>query len=250
MIPCNFSRKRSNSLTVSTSPSFLKVPSLLRIVEVGNKPEDPCVLLFYKNPESIPENYFANRDPDNENYHIKYFAKPYSEITSIAHSLRAKHGYLFCGFSDMSIQEICKQTSLDENAAADAKAREATEPILWNESEARLDEFHKQLNEHGLKLTRGGRFLHIMSPVSKGQAVNWLLEQYREHLPDITWVSMALGDSENDIEMLQQVDYPVLVKNPYAVQPELSDMDKLVRTRLPGPHGWNEAVLSLISKLK
>ncbi len=199
---------------------------------------------------SIPENYFANRDPDNENYDIKYFAKSYSEITSIAHSLRAKHGYLFCGFSDMSIQEICKQTSLDENAAADAKAREATEPILWNESEARLDEFHKQLNEHGLKLTRGGRFFHIMSPVNKGQAVNWLLERYREHLPDITWVSMALGDSENDIEMLQQVDYPVLVKNPYAVQPELSDMDKLVRTRLPGPHGWNEAVLSLISKLK
>ena len=31
----------------------------LRIVEVGNKPEDPCVLLFYKNPESIPEKYFT-----------------------------------------------------------------------------------------------------------------------------------------------------------------------------------------------
>ena len=197
----------------------------------------------------IPVGYFENQIRDQEKYEFKYFAKPYSEITTIAHSLRAEHGYLFCGFSDMSVQEICKQTSLTEDAAVAAKAREATEPILWKENETRLEEFRAQLKELGLILTRGGRFFHIMSPVSKGQAVNWLLNHYRENEPDTEWVSVALGDSENDIDMLKQVDHPVLVNNPYTSQPELAGLNNLIRTRLPGPHGWNEAVLSLISRL-
>ena len=31
----------------------------IRITEIGDKPEDPCVHLFYKKPELIPEKYFT-----------------------------------------------------------------------------------------------------------------------------------------------------------------------------------------------
>jgi hypothetical protein len=31
----------------------------IRITEIGNRPEDPCVHLFYKKPEWIPEKYFT-----------------------------------------------------------------------------------------------------------------------------------------------------------------------------------------------
>jgi mannosyl-3-phosphoglycerate phosphatase len=198
----------------------------------------------------IPAGYFENEKNTTEKPEIHNFAKPYEEITGIAHALRAQHGYLFRGFSDIDVDELCKLTSLDEDSANAAKAREATEPILWNEGETRLEEFRTQLEKHGLTLTRGGRFFHIMSPVSKGQAVTWLLQRFREAEPESQWVSVALGDNENDIQMLELVDYPVLVKNPYTDQPKLKEMSNLIRTRLVGPEGWNDAVLSIIHGLE
>ena len=198
----------------------------------------------------IPPGYFADQASSEENEPVIHtFAKPYAEITKIAHALRAQHGYLFRGFSDMSAEDVCKITSLDPKGAVAAQARAATEPIQWNENEERLNQFREQLAEHELVLTRGGRFHHIMSPVSKGQAVTWLLRQFRESEPDVTWVSAALGDSDNDVEMLEQVDYPVLIKNPYSDQPALTGMTNLVRPRHPGPDGWNEAVLGIIKRL-
>lgn len=198
---------------------------------------------------AVPAGYFDKNPETNEEYEIQRFAKPYDEIVNIIHSLRDQYGYRFRGFRDMSVQEICDITSLDQEAAIAAKAREATEPIVWNDTQARLDEFRIRLEHQELTLIRGGRFQHIMSPVNKGRAVSWLLGQYREHNPGIEWISIGLGDSDNDIEMLRQMDYPVLVKNPHIRQPDLSGLDNLIRSRLPGPQGWNESVLSLISKL-
>ena len=198
----------------------------------------------------IPSGYFADQAASNEKEPVIHtFAKPYAQITKIAHALRAKHGYLFRGFSDMSAEDVCKITSLDIDGALAAKARAATEPILWNENEERLDQFREQLAEYELVLTRGGRFHHIMSPVNKGQAVAWLLHRFHEYEPNVTWVSAALGDSENDVEMLKQVDYPVLIKNPYSVQPSLTGMSNLAQPRHPGPEGWNEAVLGILKRL-
>jgi hypothetical protein len=43
----------------------------VRITLVGDKPEDPCVHLFYKKPELIPEEYFTRigmkKDPSKFN---------------------------------------------------------------------------------------------------------------------------------------------------------------------------------------
>ena len=198
---------------------------------------------------AVPAGYFDKNPETNEEYEIQRFAKPYKEIVNVIHSLRDRYGYRFRGFSDMSVQEIRDITSLNQERAIAAKAREATEPIIWNDAQTRLDEFRVRLEQQDLTLTRGGRFHHVMSPVNKGRAVGWLLGQYREHDPDVEWISIGLGDSDNDIEMLQQVDYPVLVNNPHIRQPDLSELDNLTRSRLPGPQGWNESVLRLITKL-
>jgi mannosyl-3-phosphoglycerate phosphatase len=237
--------KRGYPLIFASSKTFAEISKLRD--QTGNT--HPAII---ENGGAIviPPRYFADQSGENEIKPVIHtFAKPYAEIIKIAHALRAQNGYLFRGFGDMSVDDVCEITSLDRDGAIAAKARAATEPILWNENEERLDQFREQLAEYGLVLTHGGRFHHIMSPVDKGQAVAWLLHRFHENEPDVSWVSAALGDSENDVEMLEQVDYPVLIKNPYSDQPSLTGMSNLARPRRPGPEGWNEAVLGIIKRL-
>ena len=106
-----------------------------------------------------------------------------------------------------------------------------------------------ELGKYKLSLTRGGRFYHVMSPVDKGRAIQWLIKCYQEREPETEWVSMGLGDSHNDIRMLETVDYPVLVKNPATQQPDVSHIKNIHMTSLVGPAGWNQAVLDVITKL-
>jgi len=197
---------------------------------------------------AIPVGYFEQGQASEHEYTLEYFAKPYEDIVAALHALR-EQGYRFHGFSDMTVDELCKLTGLSEPAARAAKDRRATEPLLWQEDESRLDLFRADLEAVGFTLTRGGRFFHVMSPVNKGLAVQWLLRRYRENQPSINWRSAGLGDSKNDIEMLRQVDYPVLISNPNTEPPDVADLPNLVTTELSGPRGWNTAVLSIIENL-
>jgi len=60
---------------------------------------------------------------------------------------------------------------------------------------------------------------------------------------------VALGDSENDLAMLEAADYAVLVKSPTRDFPKLVHKN-LRRTEALGPAGWNEAVLGILEELK
>lgn len=93
----------------------------------------------------------------------------------------------------------------------------------------------------GLKITAGGRFIHLTGNNDKGRAVRVLKKLYRLYLGKI--VTIALGDSENDWPMLRAVDLPVLVARPDGFNLKLPETGaKLLRTSRPGPEGWAEAV--------
>lgn len=179
-------------------------------------------------------------------YRLHYFAQPYSNIIKLLTELRENECYRFSGFNDMTIAEVMQSTGLSEDAAMAAMKREATEPLLWNDTEERLEEFTSRLEQNGLSVTRGGRFYHVMSPVDKAQALNWLLECYKVREPHTEWLTMALGDSANDISMLETVDIPVLISNPKSVQPDVSHIKDIIITSETGPAGWNKAVLDTL----
>lgn len=178
-----------------------------------------------------------------------YFGTPYKQLIECAHALRENFDFKFSGFSDMSITEVMEHTGLSEKEAMAAKSRQASEPLLWQDTEAQLNRFKLELQRQGLMLTKGGRFHHIMSPVDKGMAVNWVREYYQELEPGTTWFSMGLGDSYNDISMLESVDYPVLVKNPSSRQPDISHIKHIYITEAIGPKGWNTAVIEIVKTI-
>ena len=150
----------------------------------------------------------------------------------------------------MGVDGIVKATNLSAEQAAAASQRVATEPIQWNDSPAALTEFKQLLKSQGLILQRGGRFYHVMSPVDKADAIRWLVEKYKQHEPNTEWLTVGLGDSQNDVKMLEMVNIPVLISNPDSQPPIFNNkLENLMQPKSPGPAGWNQAVQSIIQTM-
>ena len=62
-----------------------------------------------------------------------------------------------------------------------------------------------QFERRGLRVVKGGRFFHLMGRVDKGDAVRKVIQIYSGNLGE-EMLSLGLGDSENDLEMLNAVD--------------------------------------------
>jgi hydroxypyruvate reductase len=119
--------------------------------------------------------------------------------------------------------------------------RDFDEPFVF---EGAPDErFLRAIEDSGLTWTQG-RLFHVMCRHDKGRAVSLLRSLYEKKLGNVT--SIGLGDGPNDLQMLQAVDRPVLVRQEDGRHDTRADIPNLLKTQLPGPAGWNEAVLQLL----
>jgi predicted mannosyl-3-phosphoglycerate phosphatase (HAD superfamily) len=86
-----------------------------------------------------------------------------------------------------------------------------------------------------------------MGTSDKGKALVQLLEAWPS--PGHGLASVGLGDSPNDLPLLQAVDRPILVPRPDGlVSPVLAEaLPHAERAPRPGPEGWNAAVLAVLS---
>lgn len=171
-----------------------------------------------------------------------------AEILAVIHALREKSAYRFSGFADMSAAQISEHTGLPEQRASLAMQRRFTEPLLWNDSSERLESFRQALQDAGLSLVRGGRFWHVSGVADKGRALNELRRYYHDENGTTPKV-IALGDSENDVPMLQAADFAVLVRSPVKELPALQH-EHLTITEACGPEGWNQALDHLLESLE
>ena len=192
----------------------------------------------------IPEQYFATQEQDLT---IKRFGPARDDILKMLEALRKGYGYAFKSFNDMSVQELMEITGLEKSSARMAKMRDASEPLVWMDTEARLHAFMSRLSAAGLSVIAGGRFYHVMGSVSKADSIEWLMNAYRDQNPDTEYLSVGLGDSFNDIPMLEAVDIPVLVKGMHGNEISVN-RDDLIRTDKPGPEGWNQAMLTIMDR--
>jgi mannosyl-3-phosphoglycerate phosphatase len=148
------------------------------------------------------------------------------------------------GFGDWSTSEIAARTGLSLDRAALAAQREFTEPFVMAAG-ADMAALKVLAAEHGLKITRGGRFYHLIGAgQDKGAAVKAAREIFARYLGGKP-VAIGIGDSENDLPMLAQVDIPVLIPRPdnTRLDPRLP---RLVIAGHPGSRGWNEAMENIL----
>ena len=145
----------------------------------------------------------------------------------------------------MTIGEIVELTGLTQHQAALAARREYSDPLYWFGNESTFRKLKEYCEALGLKVVRGGRFVHLLNGADKGNALAWLHAQLST-MQQQPLKSIALGDGENDLTMLSFADFAVQVKSPTHPFPEFSHA-QLYRTEGEGPHGWNEAILKRIN---
>ncbi len=121
-----------------------------------------------------------------------------------------------------------------------AKTRDFDEPFLFDGSEAEVVKLGERIREKGFCSTRGA-FFHLLGDSNKGSAMEILTSLFREQLGMIFVV--ALGDSLNDLPMLQHADFPVAIKKPDGSYDRNLVLPALFKTEGIGPTGWNEAIL-------
>ena len=192
----------------------------------------------------IPRGYFpfaVAAEPADE-YQLIRLGTPYAEIRKQFVCLREQFHAKVRGFADMSVAEVAALTGLAGKNALAAQQREFDEPFIFDG--APDQDFLNAIEAAGLRWTQG-RFFHIMGRHDKGRAVCMLIALYRRQFGETR--SIALGDSLNDLAMLVDADQAVLVKHADGSFDSRIDMAGLLKTRLPGPAGWNETVLDLLA---
>lgn len=179
-------------------------------------------------------------------YWIKSFAQKRQYWQGIVNKIRHEHEDQFESFGNMNIARIAEVTGLDEQSAALASQREFGEPILWIGSHQQRQVFMDKATKLGAFPLLGGRFLHICGDSNKGKALLWLLNEYRRQYPKFKVSSVALGDGNNDIDMLEVADTAVRIASPVHAPPALQRTHKVYTSTAKGPLGWREIMDQLI----
>jgi len=198
---------------------------------------------------AIPHGYF-DEQPEKTcskgDFWIRSFTLPREHWLSLIQRVAAEYTNEYRGFSDMHEEEVARLTGLTHEQAGRALQREYGEPILWMGGPDRLRSFIDQLQQAGAVVLRGGRFLHVSGRVDKGQALRWLNSRYEMAVGGHRILSIAAGDSQNDLAMLEAADQAVVIQSPAHPVPLPERSQDTYYTASYGPQGWVEGILHFL----
>ena len=169
----------------------------------------------------------------------------YHRIIKVLDSIKKETGIRIKGFFDFSEGEIASLCGLDLKQAESAKEREYDEPFIIEGGEKEIEIVKRKIREKGMNHVWGGRFHHILGNNDKGKTVQILKEIYSKQFPSI--LTVAIGDSSNDLPMSLAVDRPIFLRDEDRLLPEaLSSIPTLTVINGTGPRAWIKAILSII----
>lgn len=229
----------------NTSKTYLETRQMLRMLGI----ESPFVVengsaLFlpreqFPQQPDLPGVDISERDA----YWQIVLGRSLAQIESILQGLSFDQDKLV-KLSCCEPDEVALLTGLTELQAKDAIEREFSEAVLWQGEESDWQQLHAQLLDHDLNTLQGGRFIHILGQTSKARAVQALTALYDGQVKTV-----ALGDSANDLDMLQQADLPIVVSSP-GNKHLLERWTPPYITTQPAPDGWNEGIEHALKIIK
>ena len=163
-------------------------------------------------------------------------------------------GYQGCFklFSELNVKEIALLTGLDLSDAKAAAERQYGEPVVWRGSDKARLQFITDLRQMGANVLIGGRFLHVSGQCDKGQALEWLACQYQLQTAYLykSVKTVAIGDSGNDIAMLEVADQSLIIRSPTHDPPLIKRTEGVNMTEKEGPQGWYQGVKDLLTFIR
>lgn len=194
----------------------------------------------------VPSGYFVapmQGAETRDGFEVLTLGAPYDELVADLRAAAAETRTPVLGFSQMSVEELCRRTGLSPEVARLSAQREFVEPFAVEDG-ADPAPLLEAIQRRGRAWTRGGRFFHILGGSDKGKAVRRLQSLYRA-AGDVCTV--GLGDAENDALFLQATDIAVVVRGKRSAR--LAELvPGALLTKASGPAGWGEAVFELLQR--
>lgn len=194
----------------------------------------------------------VNHNPFNEppgeqegDYYAVELGCPYVQARAALRVIANELQHSLLGFGDMTIQRLQKYTGLSAKDAQEAKAREFSEPFITPRA-LTSEQIVKAVESVGFKVVVGDRFSHLIGPdAGKGKAVQQLVQLYQTIWPpEETIVTIGLGNSPNDLDMLHHVDHPIVLPGVNGPHPQLADHGWDIAPAM-APQGWADAVTAI-----
>lgn len=147
----------------------------------------------------------------------------------------------------MPVEEVMELTGLSADGAQLARQRKYSLPFVVEQTKVNWTSLEREASSRRFNLTRGGRFAHLMGDNNKGTAVTKLVT-YWESAGHDSVRTVGLGDSQNDLAMLEIVDLPIRIPNPGSSAPLRDELEWAVEVKESGPIGWNEAISAFLDR--
>ena len=178
------------------------------------------------------------------------FGKTHQEVVDALRIAAHEARVSIARFSELTIDEVSRELGVTQFEAQLVKHREYTELFrLVDDDEAALARIVNALRRRGLRCVPHGRHHLVSAAPDPAASLQTLRKLWR-----LTWgdhVMIGLGDSEDDVEWLQHVDVPIIVRNggPSVPAHALARLPAVQVSRWPGQHGWSEAIFHSVGML-
>lgn len=192
--------------------------------------------IFYPKKMSVNELVIDDRHfiaKEHEGWLCFELGVPIEQLLDFLEPYRAD----IINFVTCDLDQAIALTGLNASEVTDARNRAYSVPMVVEDELASTIACAAEAS--GLKTVRGGRFMHLQGACDKGLALR-LVRALMEKQHQIKHHAIAMGDSDNDIEMLLAADTAVVVSNPHGSLRKLER--EVIRTELPAPEGWVQGI--------
>ena len=185
-----------------------------------------------------------------DDQHVWVFGESRASLCNWLINIKNEDGYLLESYQDWSTETIISKTGLTESQALESQKKEFSEPFQWFDTSEKLSEFILKAQSQGYSVLKGGRFFHLQGAVTKACALDFFSTHKDVLFPSADILKLiALGDNQNDVDMLNRADLAICIKSPVNEFPNVSN-SQVTYSHQFGPQGWNEEVLNLIKRLE
>ena len=172
----------------------------------------------------------------------------YEILENILKSISNEINYELRPLNNISDKEATALTGLKGNSLELMRDRHWSMPFL-NPPENKEEEINNCCKKFNVEIFKGNRMSHMLSINSnKGKAINEL-KKYSNN-PNIKII--GLGDSPNDLPLLLNSDYKIVIPGPSGPNYKLLDNlqgHKYTLASYPNGYGWKSEINKLINKL-
>ena len=229
-----------SELSIPVIPCTSKTASEVRHFRKENGLMDPFIV----------ENGAAVYGPNKNNLSEweLILGKSFKELRIILMTISKQINYKLTPLNDLRENQIFELTGLSKDGIDRALDRQWSVPFL-NPPDQIFDQIKSICNSYNVHVFKGNRMSHLLSNKShKGEAVNKL----KRYLNNQDVKIIALGDSQNDLPLLEYADISIVIPGKKGANKHLQygiDNGSFILANAPHALGWSNSIEDIICNL-